>query len=87
MSVRGRILLVEDDPEAALFAVTVLAKRGQFVSAVTGPGLHPAKRGRGLAEGNLVNINRPTNTISAEFEARLNHDGVACGGPEESEII
>src|SRR6202011_727424 len=30
MSVRGRILLVEDDPEAALFAVTVLAKRGQF---------------------------------------------------------
>jgi CheY-like chemotaxis protein len=27
---RGRILLVEDDPEAALFAVTVLAKRGQF---------------------------------------------------------
>jgi CheY-like chemotaxis protein len=30
MSVRGRILLVEDDPEAALFAVTVLSKRGQF---------------------------------------------------------
>ena len=30
MSVRGRILLVEDDPEAALFAVTVLAKRGKF---------------------------------------------------------
>ncbi|MGH3205495.1 MAG: response regulator [Streptosporangiaceae bacterium] len=30
MNVRGRILLVEDDPEAALFAVTVLAKRGQF---------------------------------------------------------
>jgi two-component system response regulator HydG len=30
MSVRGRILLVEDDPEAALFAITVLAKRGQF---------------------------------------------------------
>ena len=30
MSVRGRILLVEDDPEAALFAVTVLAKRGNF---------------------------------------------------------
>jgi CheY-like chemotaxis protein len=27
---RGRILLVEDDPEAALFAVHVLAKRGQF---------------------------------------------------------
>jgi CheY-like chemotaxis protein len=30
MSIRGRILLVEDDPEAALFAVTVLAKRGHF---------------------------------------------------------
>jgi CheY-like chemotaxis protein len=30
MSNRGRILLVEDDPEAALFAVTVLAKRGNF---------------------------------------------------------
>jgi CheY-like chemotaxis protein len=27
---RGRILLVEDDPEAALFAVHVLAKRGRF---------------------------------------------------------
>jgi two-component system response regulator HydG len=27
---RGRILLVEDDPEAALFAVHVLANRGQF---------------------------------------------------------
>jgi CheY-like chemotaxis protein len=27
---RGRILLVEDDPEAALFAVHVLSKRGQF---------------------------------------------------------
>jgi DNA-binding response OmpR family regulator len=26
----GRILVVEDDPEAALFAVHVLAKRGQF---------------------------------------------------------
>ena len=30
LGTRGRILLVEDDPEAALFAVTVLAKRGQF---------------------------------------------------------
>lgn len=30
MRVKGRILLVEDDPEAALFAVTVLAKRGKF---------------------------------------------------------
>jgi CheY-like chemotaxis protein len=30
MNIRGRILLIEDDPEAALFAVTVLAKRGQF---------------------------------------------------------
>ena len=30
MSIRGRILLVEDDPEAALFAVTVLSKRGHF---------------------------------------------------------
>jgi CheY-like chemotaxis protein len=30
MSIRGRILLVEDDPEAALFAVTVLSKRGQY---------------------------------------------------------
>ncbi|HWN63694.1 MAG TPA: response regulator [Streptosporangiaceae bacterium] len=30
MNTRGRILLIEDDPEAALFAVTVLAKRGQF---------------------------------------------------------
>jgi DNA-binding response OmpR family regulator len=30
MSIRGRILLIEDDPEAALFAVTVLAKRGRF---------------------------------------------------------
>ena len=30
MTNRGRILLVEDDPEAALFAVTVLAKRGNF---------------------------------------------------------
>jgi DNA-binding response OmpR family regulator len=27
---RGRILLVEDDPEAALFAVHVLTKRAQF---------------------------------------------------------
>ena len=27
---RGRILVVEDDPEAALFAVYVLANRGQF---------------------------------------------------------
>lgn len=27
---RGRILVVEDDPEAALFAVYVLGKRGQF---------------------------------------------------------
>jgi CheY-like chemotaxis protein len=27
---RGRILVVEDDPEAALFAVFVLANRGQF---------------------------------------------------------
>jgi CheY-like chemotaxis protein len=27
---RGRILLVEDDPEAALFAVHVLATRGRF---------------------------------------------------------
>jgi CheY-like chemotaxis protein len=27
---RGRILLVEDDPDAALFAVYVLAKRGQY---------------------------------------------------------
>jgi two-component system response regulator HydG len=29
-SSRGRILVVEDDPEAALFAVHVLANRGQF---------------------------------------------------------
>jgi CheY-like chemotaxis protein len=29
-SARGRILVVEDDPEAALFAVFVLANRGQF---------------------------------------------------------
>jgi DNA-binding response OmpR family regulator len=27
---RGRILLVEDDPDAALFAIYVLAKRGRF---------------------------------------------------------
>jgi CheY-like chemotaxis protein len=27
---RGRILLIEDDPDAALFAVYVLANRGQF---------------------------------------------------------
>ena len=27
---QARILLVEDDPEAALFAITVLAKRGPF---------------------------------------------------------
>ena len=27
---RGRILVVEDDPEAALFAVHVLAHQGQF---------------------------------------------------------
>jgi len=27
---RGRIILVEDDPEAALFAVHVLTKRAQF---------------------------------------------------------
>jgi CheY-like chemotaxis protein len=27
---RGRILLVEDDPEVALFAVHVLARRGRF---------------------------------------------------------
>jgi len=27
---RGRILIVEDDPEAALFAVHVLANRGRF---------------------------------------------------------
>lgn len=27
---RGRILVVEDDPDAALFAVHVLAHRGQF---------------------------------------------------------
>jgi DNA-binding response OmpR family regulator len=30
MSARGRILLVEDDPDAALFAVHVLANRGRF---------------------------------------------------------
>jgi CheY-like chemotaxis protein len=30
MSARGRILLIEDDPEAALFAIHVLANRGRF---------------------------------------------------------
>ena len=30
MTSAGRILVVEDDPEAALFAVFVLANRGQF---------------------------------------------------------
>src|SRR5580704_14944610 len=35
---QARILLVEDDPEAALFAITVLAKRGPFeVTHVTDP--------------------------------------------------
>jgi DNA-binding NtrC family response regulator len=34
----GRILLVEDDPDAALFAIYVLAKRGQFdVTHTTDP--------------------------------------------------
>jgi CheY-like chemotaxis protein len=30
MSARGRILLIEDDPQAALFAIHVLANRGRF---------------------------------------------------------
>src|ERR1700683_5281475 len=37
---RGRVLLVEDDPEAALFATLVLGERGQFdVTHTADPGV------------------------------------------------